>query len=411
MATPTKTLAKTPKQRMEQARTNLVMHNPFFGVMACSLEWVQNDDIPTMATDGNKIYWSSKFVEELDTQHNDGKGLQRILFVQCHEIMHCILDHLNRAGGRNPTIWNFATDYVINQTLVDDRVGIMPDKGLLDREIFEQGRGRSETIYEIIYKEMKDKMEELGLDNGWGVATGGLDRNGQKPFDGMMKPPGSKAEQDRRSAEMKVMVASAANAAKQAGKLSAGMELFVGEVVKAKVDWRTVMRNFVGSRAKIDRSYSIINTQLLHLYQSHGLLFPGRSGETLGEVVLCVDCSGSTYGKILDAFAAEGVALHAAKKPSKLHVIYFDSEVSHHDEFGPDDTVKIKLHGGGGTAFSPIFRYIKEKGIEPVACVVLTDLECNDFGPAPNYPVLWMSSNPPEYSKAPWGRVCPIQID
>ena len=54
--------------------------------------------------------------------------------------------------------------------------------------------------------------------------------------------------------------------------------------------------------------------------------------------------------------------------------------------------VLVYTHGGGGTACSPIFKYVDEQVIDPVACVVLTDLCCDDFGDAPQYPVLWVST-------------------
>jgi predicted metal-dependent peptidase len=88
--------------------------------------------------------------------------------------------------------------------------------------------------------------------------------------------------------------------------------------------------------------------------------------------------------------------------PTALHVVYFDSEVSHYEYFGRDDEVHIEAHGGGGTAFSPIFKYLDNNGINPVACIVLTDLCCNDFGDMPDYPVLWVSNHS---DKAPWGEV------
>jgi hypothetical protein len=46
-----------------------------------------------------------------------------------------------------------------------------------------------------------------------------------------------------------------------------------------------------------------------------------------------------------------------------------------------------------------------ERNIEPVATVFLTDLCCNDFGPAPDHPVLWVSN---ELDEAPWGEVVKI---
>ena len=62
----------------------------------------------------------------------------------------------------------------------------------------------------------------------------------------------------------------------------------------------------------------------------------------------------------------------------------------------------VEPHGGGGTAFSPLWQHIAEQQIDPVCAVVLTDLVCHDFGDAPDYPVLWVSTYRDE---APFGEV------
>ena len=60
--------------------------------------------------------------------------------------------------------------------------------------------------------------------------------------------------------------------------------------------------------------------------------------------------------------------------------------------FGQDDDLALKPNGTGGTAFSPIFRYCRDHDIDPACAVILTDLYCDDFGAAPAYPVLWVST-------------------
>jgi predicted metal-dependent peptidase len=82
--------------------------------------------------------------------------------------------------------------------------------------------------------------------------------------------------------------------------------------------------------------------------------------------------------------------------------VYFDSEVSHYEKYERDDSLNIKAHGGGGTAFSPVFKYFADHDINPVACVFLTDLCCDDFGDQPAYPVLWVSTMEGD---APFGEV------
>ena len=158
------------------------------------------------------------------------------------------------------------------------------------------------------------------------------------------------------------------------------------------------MDKFLERRKTDQRSFARANRR----FATQGLFLPSRTGEMLGEVVFFVDCSGSIDDEEIAQFAAEVCKVHTDLIPSKLHVVYFDSEVSHHDVFEPTDEVHVKAHGGGGTAFSPLWQFLQDNDIEPVAAVVLTDLVCYDFGASPDYPVLWVSTHS---DKAPFGEV------
>ena len=131
------------------------------------------------------------------------------------------------------------------------------------------------------------------------------------------------------------------------------------------------------------------------------MYLPSISGEALGEIVFSIDCSGSIGEEELTQFASEIIKVFQDLSPKKIHIVYFDSEVCHYDCFEDEEPV-IKPHGGGGTMFSPIFQYINDNDIEPVCCVVLTDLCCDDFGPEPSYPTLWVSNHK---GNAPWGEI------
>ncbi len=70
-----------------------------------------------------------------------------------HELLHAGLLHHERCQGRDPYYWNVACDYVINQWLVDMRVGDIPQLGLLlDPEL----KGLSaESIYDRIVTDLR----------------------------------------------------------------------------------------------------------------------------------------------------------------------------------------------------------------------------------------------------------------
>ena len=368
------------KKRLAKAKTSLILDHPFIGTIAMNMPFQITNEIPTAATDGSRVMFNPDFC---DTLTDEG-----LLFLVAHECMHPMLEHNYRRHERTHKRWNHAGDYVINKLLIDDKVGKMPDCGLYDEDIYADGGGTSDGIYSILPEEDED-----------GDAGGSYEGTGSG-MDDCMDAKGTQQEQEQQAGEWKVKVAQAAQAAKMMGKLSTGMERLVDEVLNPKVDWRDVLQRFV-EKAKTDwRTWSRPNRRFI----SQGLYLPSRDGEAMGELVVAVDCSGSISNDVIAQFAAEVRTIHEDQHPSKITVVYFDSEVSHVDEFARDDEIRIAPHGGGGTAFSPIFAEIEKRGIEPVACVVLTDLYCNDYGPAPSYPVLWVS-NGDNGDATPFGEV------
>jgi len=93
--------------------------NTFFGKFSLSLEFIEdlNLQYKTMATDGMKIYYDPDFV----LKHSE----EEIRWVICHEIMHCALFHFIRRQA-NPTAWNAAADYALNQLIDPESYTIPP---------------------------------------------------------------------------------------------------------------------------------------------------------------------------------------------------------------------------------------------------------------------------------------------
>lgn len=63
----------------------------------------------TMCTNGFNIQYHPDFVL--------GQTDAAVRFVLCHEILHCVGEHMTRRGSRDPLIWNYACDYAINPIL------------------------------------------------------------------------------------------------------------------------------------------------------------------------------------------------------------------------------------------------------------------------------------------------------
>lgn len=370
--------------KISKAKAQLVLNYPFHACLLLSMPVVEdaNMHMKTLATDGKTIWYDPGWIADND--------MATVIFGFAHEVMHGVFKHMYRRGGRHPMIWNMAGDFIINGLLRDD--GMTPDwsRYLLDDSLVERGGGTTEGVYELL-REMAEKQG--GMDAGMkGLPGGG------EPFDEMHDPQGTAAEIREAEAEMQVRVAQAAAAAKAMGKLSAGMEKFITAALKPKVDWADALRRFVNQAAKRDYSFARPKRRFL----AQRLYLPSLSGYGMGPMVVAVDQSGSISDEEISQFAAEIRSQWEDCSPSELHVLYFDSEVRRCDKFEPGDEPMIGRFAGGGTAFSPIFRQVDELGVEPCCCVVLTDLCCSDFGPEPEYPVLWVSNLD---TRAPWGEV------
>ena len=222
-------------RRLSKAKTALILDHPFFGNLAMNMPQIITDAVPTAATNGKHILYNPDFCKGLN---NDN-----LVFLIAHEVMHPALDHITRVGERDPERWNYAGDTVINPMLVDEGIGAFIDGGVMDRDLLKQGGGTTDGVYNLLPPQP----------NG----GGGYGNEGQgKPFDELQPYEGSPAEVEQLKSEWKVKVAQAAQAAKMMGKLSAGLERFVGDLLQPRVNWRDVMNRFIVKQRNEDRTWS-----------------------------------------------------------------------------------------------------------------------------------------------------------
>ena len=358
---------------MLKARAQLLMDQPFFGTLALRLKLVQDDDnCDTAATDGTRLVYNSKFIGKLDTVTRKG--------LIAHEVMHCVFNHMTRRQERDPKVWNVATDLAINTHLLDCGF-LLPEGGLVDNQY-------KDMTAEAIYNKIKDDPPKpcpwgMVLDAGVGQVQAG-----------------SNAAME---SEWQVAVTQAAEVAKNAGKLPGSMENFIKDIVKPVVDWRTILWPFCTSLTNDDYSWRKPN----RAYISEDEYLPAMYNEAAGHIAVIIDSSGSCED-YWQQFIGEMAAIHSELRPEQVTILHVDTKVAHTETVMPDDEFPATpIKGGGGTAFSPAFDYINEYHPDVAAAVYLTDLESDDFGSEPHYPVLWVST---ERHEAPWGQTCHITL-
>lgn len=369
------------------AAVRLTLRFPFWTEVFYSMqvfEAAPEMGIPTQATDGRNLWVNRKFFS--------GIPLEQQVAELVHELGHKIFLHPSRRGNREPKLWNIACDYVINAMMKVNGFNI-PSDWLLDMRY--EG-----WLAEKVYADLVKRQRESG---GKGVGGGGVP---QMPAgrDDLIEPKfNSQEERERYEAEIQQVVEKAIAMAKAFGKLPIGMEQGTIEAYRAAEEpWYNHLHRYMQSLSLSEYNWKRINRRAL---LTHKCFAPSVISEALGDVALFIDTSGSCYSKAQQAgFAQHLNAILAEAKPRRVLLFYFDTKVYDGEEIQAGELdVSLRPRGGGGTSFVPIFQRLEEDGIEPEVCIILTDL-CGYFPDrAPDYPVLWASTDDDE--TAPFGEV------
>ena len=120
-------------------------------------------------------------------------------------------------------------------------------------------------------------------------------------------------------------------------------------------------------------------------------------GERVGSLAIGIDTSGSISGPEITRFLSEVKGIADDVHPEKIDLIYWDSAVAGHEEYGefdmPNMLASTKPVGGGGTDPRAMMTYLKEKRITPECIIMLTDGEIYDWGSEWEAPIMWVICN------------------
>lgn len=341
---------------LAKAKTQIVMHHPFFATILFSVPIEADSSIPTAATDGTCILYNAEWFATLT--------VNQIMFVLAHEVMHITMLHPWRRDDRTPKRWNIAVDHVSNLILKQAGFELF-DWVYADQKF-------SNYYAEKVYNELDAEDED--------------ETGGHMCVDEHMDASGDQAERAQAEAKARNLIIQAAKTANAAGKLPGSLKELIDETLAPKVNWREELRRYMTAVLKTDQSWARGQRRFL----AQGLYLPATHSEGMGEIVIGVDTSGSVWSRVPE-FLAECEAIAADCSPQRIHVVYCDTNVNTHDEYEAGDTIIPKQVGGGGTDLTSIFDYLEVKGINPSVCVVCTDLE-TPFGVEPGFPVIWAAT-------------------
>ena len=370
--------------KLARAKSKLILKHPFFGSVSLGLRMEISTEVPTAATDGRRIIYNPDFIDSLEESKVTG--------LIAHEAMHVIWKHHLRMGERDAKKWNFACDFAINETLLDEGIEL-PEEGLFNRDYRNMN---AEAIYERLDEDYPP------------------DENGNQPWDSedehVLAPtdengnPLDESQLKEMDLDVDRMITIAAETSKAMGKLPNSLKDLVNELKEAKVDWREVLRTAIQGTNPEDYTYRKPNRRQL----PNGIYMPSIYKQSVGKVIIGLDTSCSVSMEELNAFLSEIKAIQDECDPEEIVIVNIDTEISKVDRFTQGESLEsYEVDGRGGTNMQPYFEWVEENEMEGLQLAILfSDFE---FGwsnlPEPPFDVLHVSTRSREHA---WGQLVKI---
>jgi len=359
----------------------LLRDEPFFAALSRRINKMASAAIPTAGVRVNpetsqfEMLYNPEFFAKLTHAER--------LDVLKHEFYHLIFEHVTTRKPEKvgPRIWNFAADLAINSHLENLPEGcLMPGVGFFAD--FPPGLS-AEQYLSLLLKKQKEQEEDKGKGEGQddeGCETGpdGLPTEGQ--FDSHEEwtegtGSGNSVEDgqaaDIASERIKDFIKKSAEEAltqgsKGWGSVPANVRRDIMARLETKVDWKKVLRYFIKTSRRSNRSSTVKRVNKRYRY-----IHPGKKVNRTANIAISIDQSGSVDDAMLAAFFGE---LNKLASLATFTVVPFDTRVDESlvYEWKKGQKMNTERVMCGGTCFDAPTKYVNKKGFD--GHIVLTDM-------------------------------------
>ena len=358
----------------------LLVSEPFFAHLSRMITKMPSNSVPTAGVRVNpetaqfEMIYNPEFFEKLP--ENQVRG------VLIHEFYHLVFGHVTdrKPEGVDPKLWNIATDLAINSLIgkdnLPDFVCIPGGKNFEDYPSL----AASEFYLEMLKKDEKfqqrqdgEKSNEKSEGQGGGAGCGQDDPNGQldshDDWENGENGDANAANQiaGERLKEMMEKAASECSKNNGWGSVSNQVREDIMKRLQTKVDWKKVLRYFIGRAQRSDRTNTIrkINKRFPYIHA-------GRKTNYSAHIAVAIDQSGSVGDEMLNEFFNE---LNKLASLATFTVIPFDDRVFESKVYTWKKGEKRKWNRvlSGGTNFNAPTEYVN-KNPQFDALLVLTDM-------------------------------------
>jgi predicted metal-dependent peptidase len=355
------------EEELKSIRGALLAVAPFFGslLLKCSFK-VDKDLRYPAANDGRKTILINPD-EFMAMEARDR------VFTLAHEAGHLAFLTFQRLGGRNPRLWNVATDCVINYILLMSNISASEKlvKSIITPKLLEKLTGVDEEkiakmsadqIYNLLMPQIKGGKGD-GDEHGEPIPIpGGCSHDEYATKDG--KKDGAGGGDEEITEYWKRAVAEAHDFAKSIGKLPVGAEIVL-EILRPKVNWRALLRQAIlqGPGLQVVTTWKRPHRKIPND-------LPGYTRLVVPNVWTMVDTSGSMVGEHLNQAMTEVFEI-AKSLNSKVRLIAWDADA--YEDTLEHVKLTLQVKGGGGTCIGPALRLLLSEMRRNDIVVVITD--------------------------------------
>ena len=367
-----KDLTEIGRDILFAARNELYMSLPYLDVALCSLDFRPGGEVTlSLATDGEALYYDGAWLAD---RYLRSRVLTNRAYL--HVILHCMLRHLAKKGGRVPELWDLACDAAAESILADLdypclNEGVVPGKRkfwgecLRDMPVL-----TAEGIYRRLLRLNLPEYELARLQRLFWVDDHGL-----------WDPEKQDSEQRERSQRQDEKWKGLSE------KTQTGLETVLSDhgtggeavleqvraAVRDDVDYRAFLRRFAAPREVMAVDGDAFDYGFysygLRLYGNMPLVEPPETREEkrIEDFVIAIDTSMSTSGELVRQFLACTYAVLRSTgtftRKVNIRIIQCDDQVRSDTAIHDLEELRaymehFQLTGGSATDFRSVFEHV-----------------------------------------------------
>ncbi len=385
----------------------IFMEQPFLGVISMEISKLADDGAPTAymaARKDDKNYdltmgYNPNFFRSLTKVERQG--------VIVHELYHLIFRHITArvvADERFAQLWNVATDMAINSiiganklpafalipgrrpTKTDKKTGKIVDAG--DKELCDFiEKAPALQGSDFYFEKMKEIINKKKNQSEDGDGTGGLSTLDDHSGWGDIPAEIEEILNERMRELLEKAVRAADNTSKSWGSIPAEIQAELRRLIAREIDWRSIIKNFVGRCRSMERVSSIRK-----LNKRAPWLLPGAKRKTHARFACFIDQSGSMSDADITMLFAE---LEGLAKETEIDVYHFDTEIDEKSHTVWKKSMPFPFPHRtrcGGTDFDAVANFCNraENRGKWTGVIVLTDGYAPTMGSVTGAKVLWV---------------------